>query len=77
MNDKHRVADEPELDMVKRHIREGEGYVERQHEPRSCVIMTQDTSAAEHILTVFEQTLIAHRIHIARLNSSLSHALML
>jgi hypothetical protein len=62
------MRDETELQMVRRHVRQGEVHIARQRD-----IITRlhdggnDTGAAEDLLALFERTLVAHRAHLARL----------
>src|SRR5262245_46309343 len=61
---------ETELQMVERHIREGEVRVLRQREiVRELFDHNHPTALAEQLLLAFEQTLLDHRAHLTRLNS--------
>jgi hypothetical protein len=59
---------ESEVEMVRRHVREGERHLSRQ-----CEIVQKlrdgnhSTELAEELLIAFEQSLLAHRTHLARL----------
>ena len=63
-------AGETELEMVQRHVRQGERHVSRQRE----LIADQTrrnlpTDQAEKVLFNFEITLLAHNDHLDRLHS--------
>ena len=61
---------ETELEMVERHVREGERHVSRQREiVRELFDHNHPTQLAEQLLVAFEQTLLDHRAHLARLIS--------
>lgn len=61
-------SSETEIEMVQRHIRQGEEHVARQGEivaglpPDSALAKT-----AHQLLAQFEETLESHRAHLARL----------
>ena len=67
----HVGPSETELEMVERHVREGELRVSRQREiVRELFDRNHPTSLAEQLLVEFEQTLADHKAHLARLNPS-------
>ena len=59
---------ETEIEMVQRHIRQGEGHVASQRE--IVASLPPDSPLAENarqLLTQFEETLESHHEHLARL----------
>ena len=59
---------ETELEMVQRHVRQGERHVSRQLEIIADItIRNQPTGLAEDLLFNFEDTLRAHRDHLSQL----------
>jgi hypothetical protein len=59
---------ETELEMVKRHVRQGERHVKRQREiVQELFDHKHPTVLAEQLLLAFEETLFDHRAHLARL----------
>lgn len=61
---------ENELEMVQRHVREGEIIVSRQRELiANLTLRKMPTDQAEKLLFNFETTLLAHHDHLYRLNS--------
>lgn len=59
---------EPELDLAKRHVREGERLVVRQRAIISRLIeLGCPTTIADELLIEFETSLRQHRDHLARL----------
>jgi hypothetical protein len=59
---------ETELEMVQRHVREGEEHVARQREIVGRLPPSNEIAGiARALLTEFEDTLAAHRDHLARL----------
>jgi hypothetical protein len=64
-------AIETELEMVQRHIRQGEKHVLRQHEIiAELTLRNQPTWLAEGLLLDFQATLRAHQDHLDRLISN-------
>lgn len=62
---------ETEIEMVRRHVREGEGHVTRQREiVASLPPMSEMAATARELLAVFEEGLEHHRAHLARLLGS-------
>jgi hypothetical protein len=64
------VKGETELQMVQRHIREGEAHVQRQHE---IVAETRkrgvSTDMAVTLLELFQDTLSLHKAHLVRIEA--------
>lgn len=61
---------ETELEMVERHVRQGERHVTRQLDIiEEMMLRNQPTAVAESLLFNFEITLLAHHDHLYRLNS--------
>lgn len=59
---------ETEIEMVQRHVREGEEHVVRQREIVATLPPDSDLAVTAHqLLTAFEETLESHREHLARL----------
>mgnify|MGYP006877413173 CR=1 FL=1 len=59
---------ETEIEMVQRHVREGEERVVRQREIVASLPPDSDLAATAHqLLTLFEETQESHREHLARL----------
>lgn len=59
---------ETELEMVKRHIREGEGHVSRQLEIiADMVVRGQPTTLAETLIFNFDKTLRAHKAQLEQI----------
>ena len=59
---------ETELEMVQRHVRQGELHVARQLEIiAEMVLRRQSTELAERLLVGFESSLCAHRDHLSEL----------
>jgi hypothetical protein len=66
---------ETELEMVTRHVREGERHVLRQREiVRDLLDRHHPTALAEQLLVEFEQTLVDHRAHLTRLTAGSARA---
>lgn len=64
-------ARETELEMVQRHVREGEIIVSRQRDLiASLTLRKLPINEAEKLLFNFEITLLAHHDHLYRLNSN-------
>ena len=62
---------ETELEMVERHVREGEKHVSRQLEIIADMqLRKQPTGAAESLLFNFDKSLRAHKDHLELLISS-------
>lgn len=60
--------EETEIDMVRRHLRDGAIHVARQHQLIAQMrAQGQPTSLAEELLAHFEQIMILHEEHLARL----------
>ena len=60
---------ETELEMVQRHVREGEIIVSRQHDLIADLkLRKMPIDQAEKLLFNFETTLLAHHDHLYRLN---------
>ncbi len=71
------AEDETELEMVQRHVREGEAHVERQREIVAEVqARGEPTEMAVTLLAEFEDLLRLHKAHLARVagNGSASSA---
>jgi len=65
------VATETELEMVQRHIRQGERHVSRQHEIiAELTLRNQPTWLAESLLLDFQDVLRAHQDHLGRIISN-------
>ena len=63
-------AGETELEMVQRHVRQGERHVSRQRELIADLTRRNlPTDQAEKVLFNFEITLLAHNDHLDRLHS--------
>jgi hypothetical protein len=66
-------ADESELEMVRRHVREGAGHVAAQ---RALVIRLREhglpTAEAETLLATFEDSQAQHEAHLARAEADAS-----
>jgi hypothetical protein len=61
---------ESELDMVTRHVRQGEANVTHQREHIAWRrARRMDTALSEQVLGTFEASLDLHRAHLARLRS--------
>jgi len=61
---------ETELEMVQRHVREGEAHVERQREIVAELRARGDrTDLAVALLAEFEDMLRQHRAHLARVET--------
>jgi hypothetical protein len=64
-------AIETELEMVQRHIRQGERHVLRQHEIiAELTLRNQPTWLAEGLLLDFQDIQRAHQDHLDRLTSN-------
>jgi hypothetical protein len=62
------TADETELEMTERHVREGERHIASRMEILAHLRMHgQDTDLAERLLANLEDLLAMHRAHRARL----------
>lgn len=62
------MAFETELEMVQRHVRQGERHVLRQREIIvELALRNQPTELAETLLANFEDCLLAHQDHLSRL----------
>jgi len=60
---------ETELQMVQRHVREGEEHVARQREIVASLPPESDLAVTAHqLLTLFEETLERHREHLTRVS---------
>ena len=60
--------EESEIEMVERHVREGEEHVASQREIVASLLPESGLAdAARDILALFEETLERHRSHLARL----------
>lgn len=58
------------LEMMRRHVAEGERHVRRQREiVQELSAREHPTEMAEQLLATFEGTLREHRIHLARLEA--------
>lgn len=58
---------ETEIEMVQRHVREGEEHVVRQREIVATLPPDSDLAVTAHqLLTAFEETLESHREHLAQ-----------
>lgn len=61
-------SEETEIEMVQRHVREGEEHVVRQREIVASLPPDSDLADTAHqLLTLFEKSLEGHRDHLARL----------
>jgi hypothetical protein len=61
---------ETELEMVRRHVREGQTHVERQRELLAQLRAKDEPSTmAETLLSQFETSQRQHEAHLARLES--------
>lgn len=59
---------ETDIEMVQRHVREGEEHVVRQREIVASLPPNSDLAVTAHqLLTLFEEGLEQHRDHLARL----------
>lgn len=59
---------ETEIEMVQRHVREGEAHIVRQREIVASLPPDSDLVVTAHqLLTLFEETQESHRNHLARL----------
>ena len=59
---------ETEIEMVRRHIREGAICVARQHEVVALLrAQGKSTELAEELLGQFEQIMVLHEEHLARI----------
>jgi len=59
---------ESEIEMVQRHVREGERHAVRQREIVASLPPDTDLAKTAHqLLTLFEESLENHREHLARL----------
>ena len=64
-------AAETELEMVQRHILEGERHVSRQLEIiAEMQLRKQPTGSAENLLFNFDKSLRAHKAHLEQLTSN-------
>ena len=64
-------AGETELEMVQRHIGQGERHVSRQLEIiADMTFRNQPTGSTENLLFNFERTLRAHKLHLEQLISN-------
>ena len=62
---------ETELEMVQRHVRQGERHVSRQLEIiANMQLRKQPTGAAENLLFNFDKSLRAHKAHLEQLTSN-------
>lgn len=62
---------ETEIEMVRRHVREGQKHIIRQREIIASLPPNSDlANAANQLLDLFEKTLEAHLEHLARLSGS-------
>jgi hypothetical protein len=65
------AAHETELEMVRRHVREGEAHITRQREIVAVLLDGSDLhQLAEDLLLVLEESLWLHRAHLARLEAT-------
>ena len=65
------MSAETELEMVQRHVRQGERHVSRQLEIiAEMMLREQPTGLAESLLFSFEKSLRAHQDHLAELISN-------
>ena len=64
-------AAETELEMVQRHVRQGERHVSRQLEIIADMqILNQPTSSAENLLFSFDRSLRGHKAHLEQLTEN-------
>ena len=62
---------ETELEMVQRHVRQGEKHVSRQLEIiAEMQLRKQPTGSAENLLFNFDRSLRAHKAHLEQLTSN-------
>ena len=62
---------ETELEMVQRHVRQGERHVSRQLEIIADMqLRKQSTSSAENLLFNFDRSLRAHKVHLEQLTEN-------
>ena len=60
--------EETDIEMVQRHVCEGEEHIVRQRELVAKLPPDSDLAeSAQQLLTVFEENLKSHRKHLARL----------
>ena len=59
---------ETEIEMVRRHIRDGAIHIARQHQLIALMrVQGLSTVLAEELLAHFEQVMVLHEEHLARL----------
>jgi hypothetical protein len=64
-------TDESDLEMVRRHVREGEEHVARQREIVERLSSSGELAEiARTLLADYEKTLALHRAHLARLQNA-------
>lgn len=62
------TAPESKLEMVQRHVRQGEAHVAKQHEIIAKLhALGRPVDVAERLLESFEYSLDEHRAHLARI----------
>ena len=67
----HYAGGETELEMVQRHVRQGERHVARQLEIIADMqFRKQPTGSAENLLFNFDRSLRAHKAHLEQLTSN-------
>ena len=65
------TTEETELEMVQRHVRQGERHVSRQIEIIADIkFRKQPTSSAENMLFSFDRSLRVHKSHLDQLASN-------
>ena len=65
------TTEETELEMVQRHVRQGERHVSRQIEIIADIkFCKQPTSSAENMLFSFDRSLRVHKSHLDQLASN-------
>ncbi len=68
------AKNETELEMVQRHVREGEIHIKRQHEIIARLKAgDHSTDEAEMLLAQFEDLQRQHKAHLARIEARNGH----
>lgn len=69
------ISGETEIEMVRRHVAEGERHVRLQHEIIDHLrALGAPTEVAEQLSVQFEELLVMHRGHLAKLEERAAHA---